>query len=125
VHLNIPNFNSSSPITNAPDWLANVEVFYEKHGVSAGLLFNYSGAYVSQYDALSQGGDWDDLWIRPQWRLDMHAGYAFENGVKLDLSVSNLTRNYTYWSHIGKDSLAISDIVDSGMTGFFNVTYKF
>ena len=42
---------------------------------------------------LSQGGDWDDLWIRPQWRLDMHAGYAFDNGLKLDLSVSNLTRN--------------------------------
>jgi len=126
VHLNIPGWlNPSSPITNAPDWLANAEVFYEKHGFSVGLLYNYSGAYASQYDALGQGGDWDDLWVRPQWRLDTHAGYAFDNGLKLDLSVSNLTRNYTYWSHIGKNSLVISDIVDSGMTGFFNVTYKF
>ena len=125
VHLNITGFDSSSPITNAPDWLANAEVFYEKGGLSVGLLYNYSGAYVSQYDMLQQGGDWDDLWIRPQWRLDMHAGYAFDNGLKLDLSVSNLTRNYSYWSHIGKNSLVISDIVDSGMTGFFNVTYKF
>jgi hypothetical protein len=30
-----------------------------------------------------------------------------------------------YWSHIGKNSPAISDIVYSGMTGFCNVTYKF
>jgi hypothetical protein len=55
----------------------------------------------------------------------MHAGYAFESGLKLDLSIANLLRDYSYWSHIGKNSLAISDIVDSGMTGFFNVTYKF
>jgi len=125
VHLNTPGFDSSSPIQNAPDWLANVELFYEKHGLSVGLLYNYSGNYVSQYDQLGLGSNWDDLWVRPTRRLDMHAGYAFENGVKLDLSIANLLRGYSYWSHIGKNSLAVSDIVDSGMTGFFNVTYKF
>ncbi|MFL6602785.1 MAG: TonB-dependent receptor [Steroidobacteraceae bacterium] len=125
VHLHVTGFDSSSPIQNAPDWLANVELFYEKHGLSVGLLYNYSGKYLAEYDKLSQNANWDDLWVRPIKRLDMHAGYAFESGLKLDLSVSNLLRDYTYWSHIGKDSLAISDIVDSGMTGFFNVTYKF
>jgi TonB-dependent receptor len=125
VHLNTPGFDSSSPIQNAPDWLANVELFYEKHGLSVGLLYNYSGNYVSQYDQLGLGSNWDDLWVRPTRRLDMHAGYAFESGVKVDLSIANLLRGYSYWSHIGKNSLAISDIVDSGMTGFFNVTYKF
>jgi hypothetical protein len=58
-------------------------------------------------------------------RLDMHAIYTFESGLKLALSIANLLKNYSYWSHIGKDSLVISDIVDSGMTGLFNVTYKF
>jgi TonB-dependent receptor len=125
VHLNVPGFDSSSPIENAPDWLANVEVFYEKHGLSVGLLYNYAGKYLSQYDQIGQGSNWDDLWVRPTKRLDMHAGYTFENGVKVDLSIANLLRDYSYWSHIGKDSLVISDIVDSGMTGLFNVTYKF
>ncbi len=125
VHLNVPGFDPSSPIENAPDWLANVEFFYDKGGLNVGLLYNYNGKYLSQYDPLSQGSNWDDLWVRPVWRLDMHAGYAFDNGLKLDLSVSNLTRNYTYWSHLTKNSLAVSDIVDSGLTGFFNVTYKF
>jgi len=125
VHLNVTGFDSSSPIENAPDWLANVEVFYEKRGLSVGLLYNYSGSYLAAYDQLGQGKNWDDLWVRPVRRLDMHAGYAFENGVKVDLSVANLLRSYSYWSHIGKDSLAISDIVDSGMTGLLNVTYKF
>jgi outer membrane receptor protein involved in Fe transport len=125
VHLNTPGYDKSSPIQNAPDWLANVEVFYEKHGLSVGFLYNYSGNYVSQYDQLGLGSNWDDLWVRPTRRLDMHAGYAFENGVKVDLSIANLLRGYSYWSHIGKNSLTISDIVDSGMTGFLNVTYKF
>jgi TonB-dependent receptor len=125
VHLNTTGYDSSSPIQNAPDWLANVEVFYEKHGLSVGLLYNYMGNYLQTYDQLSIGSNWDDLWVRPTRRLDMHAGYAFESGVKVDLSVSNLLRNYSYWSHIGKNSLAISDIVDIGMTGFLNVTYRF
>jgi TonB-dependent receptor len=124
VHTNAPGFDSSSPIENAPDWLANVELFYEKHGVSAGLIFNYSGQYLAQYDQIGLGSNWDDLWVRPTKRLDMHAGYTFDSGLKLDLSIANLLKNYSYWSHIGKDSLVISDIVDSGMTGFFNVTYK-
>jgi TonB-dependent receptor len=125
VHTNAPGFDSSSPIENAPDWLANVEVFYEKRGLSVGVLYNYSGKYLAQYDQIGLGSNWDDLWVRPTRRLDMHAGYAFESGLKLDLSIANLLRDYSYWSHIGKNSLAISDIVDSGMTGFFNVTYKF
>jgi TonB-dependent receptor len=125
VHTNAPGFDSSSPIENAPDWLANVELFYEKHGLSVGLLYNYSGAYLAQYDQIGLGSNWDDLWVRPTKRLDMHAGYTFESGLKLDLSIANLLKNYSYWSHIGKDSLVISDIVDSGMTGLFNVTYKF
>jgi TonB-dependent receptor len=125
VHTNAPGFDSSSPIENAPDWLANVELFYEKRGVSVGLLYNYAGKYLSQYDQIGVGSNWDDLWVRPIKRLDMHAGYTFDSGLKLDLSIANLLRDYSYWSHIGKDSLVISDIVDSGMTGFFNVTYKF
>jgi len=125
VHTNAPGFDSSSPIENAPDWLANVEVFYEKHGASVGLLYNYSGKYLSQYDQIGLGSNWDDLWVRPTRRLDMHAGYTFDSGLKADLSIANLLKDYSYWSHIGKDSLVISDIVDSGMTALFNVTYKF
>jgi outer membrane receptor for monomeric catechols len=57
--------------------------------------------------------------------VDLHLGYAMENGLQFDLQVSNLTKQYSYWSHIGKNSLANSDIVDAGRTTLLTVKYNF
>ena len=80
---------------------------------------------MAGYDVLDQPGEWDNLWVRPMRRVDLHVGYAFNNGFKLDLSVSNLLKNYSYWSHIGKDSLALSDVVDSGRTTLLTLKKSF
>ncbi|PZR35957.1 TonB-dependent receptor [Caulobacter segnis] len=113
-------------IQNAPDWLANAQLFYQKGGFSFDVMYRYTGAYVAGYDALGTAAvGWDDLWVRPMRRVDLHAGYAFDNGFKLDLSVSNLLKNYSYWSHIGKDSLALSDVVDSGRTTLLTLKKSF
>ena len=125
VHLNVPGMDSTERMENAPDWLANAQIFYEKYGLSVQLLYSYQNAYLSHYDVIGQGSSWDDLWVRQTRRMDLHAGYTFDQGVKIDFSVANLLRNYTYWSHIGRDSLVDSDIVNSGLTAFFNVTYRF
>jgi len=112
-------------IQNAPDWLADAQLFYQKGGFSLDVIYHYSGAYVSGYDVLDQAGEWDNLWVRPLRSVDLHVGYAFGNGFKLDLSVANLLKNYTYWSHIGKDSLALSDVVDSGRTTLLTLKKSF
>jgi TonB-dependent receptor len=125
VHLQGNGLAPTERLQNAPNWLADVEAFYEKSGLELGLIYNYSGPFLVQYDFMSQHASWDDLWMRARSRVDMHAGYTFEQGLKLDLAISNLLRNYTYWTHIGQNSLADSDIVNSGFTAFFNVTYKF
>jgi TonB-dependent receptor len=111
-------------IQNAPDITGNAGVYYAKGGFSLDILYHYSGAYVAEYDKLSKNGSWDDLWIRPVSRLDLHAGYEFGQ-VRFDLSVANLLGGYSYWSHIGEDSLAISDVIDSGRTVLASVKYKF
>jgi hypothetical protein len=41
------------------------------------------------------------------------------------LSVSNLTKRVSYWAHVGHNSTALSDIVDSGMTSLLTVKYAF
>lgn len=125
VDLGDPALSNNKRILNAPSWLANAEVFYEKGGASIGLIYNYSGSYIAQYDFLSQHAAWDDLWVRSRRRLDLHAGYGFDSGLKVDLSVSNLLKDYTYWSHIGEKNLVDSDIVDSGLTALVSATYKF
>ena len=125
VHLQAQGLAATERLQNAPNWLGNVELFYEKAGLELGIIYNYSGPFLVQYDYVNQHASWDDLWMRARSRVDLHTGYTFEQGLKLDLAISNLLRNYTYWTHMGQNSLADSDIVNSGLTAFFNVTYKF
>jgi len=112
------------PIQNAPRILSNVELFYDKNGLSLDLVFNHTGSYVATYDTLGFGQGWDNVWVRPTSRLDLHAGYRFRN-YRLDISVSNLLKTETYWSHITKDNLAVSDIVNSGSTALATLTVSF
>jgi TonB-dependent receptor len=113
-------------IQNAPDWLTNTQLFYQRGGFSFDVMYRYTGAYVAGYDALGSAAvGWDNLWVRPMSRVDLHVGYAFDNGFKLDLSVANLLKNESYWSHIGKDSLALSDVVDSGRTSLLTLKKSF
>jgi TonB-dependent receptor len=116
VDLGKPGMDPNERIQNAPDWMGNLQFFYEKNGVAFDLSYHATGAYVAGYDIMRQNASWDDLWVRPAKRLDLHLGYKLDNGIKLDLSVANLLKDVSYWSHIGKNSLALSDIVDSGRT---------
>ena len=58
-------------------------------------------------------------------RVDLHVGYAPTDHLRVDLSVANLTRQHSYWAHVGHDNTAISDIVDSGMTSLVTAKYVF
>ncbi|ESQ84005.1 hypothetical protein AEAC466_09680 [Asticcacaulis sp. AC466] len=109
------------PIQNAPEWLANASIFYEKHGLSLDLNWNYKGAYITDY-ALIAG---QDLWIKPARRVDLHAGYTINPHLKLDLSVANLLKDYSYWSHVGKKAYTINDIVDTGQTTLVTLKYQY
>ena len=46
-------------------------------------------------------------------------------GLFIAHGTNNLLNDYTYWSHIGKDSLAISDVVKSGRTVVASLRYTF
>ncbi|HZU63724.1 MAG TPA: TonB-dependent receptor, partial [Novosphingobium sp.] len=102
-------------IQNAPNWLANAQLFWEKGPASVDLTFKYTGEYVSGYSALGIG-TWDDLWVRPLKTVDAHVGYKLRQDLRADFSVANVFGAYSYWSHIGHDTLALSDVVDSGRT---------
>ncbi|MBB6250751.1 TonB-dependent receptor [Nitrospirillum iridis] len=125
VDTGIKGLDTDQPIQNAPGWLANATLSYEIGGFTADLTYNYTGSYLVYYDYLGQGGSWDNMWVRPTNRLDLHVGYKLDNGVSIDGSVSNLTNNYTYWAHIGKNSLTLSNIVDSGATALMTVKYTY
>lgn len=111
----------ASDLQNAPDELANVKLNYAWRNLTLDLNWNYSGETVMAYNRVAGL----DYWTRPTRRTDLHAGYAFDNGVVLDLSVSNLFEDYSYWAHVGHNSLALSDVVDSGRTTLLTLKYDF
>ncbi|MCC4591311.1 TonB-dependent receptor [Xanthomonas campestris pv. cannae] len=124
VDLGMDGFHDER-IQNAPDLMANAELFYEKGPLSVNLAYHYSGEYVSVYDYYNRGATWDDLWVKPITRVDLHVGYTFNEHLRADLSVANLTNRLSYWAHVGHNSTAISDIVDAGRTALLNVKYTF
>jgi len=115
---------SNEPIQNAPDNVANLQLFYEKDGLQFDLLWHYTGSYVSSYDYLSQGASWDHLWVQPMQRVDLHVGYDIGYGLRGDVSVSNLMDTESYRAQVGKYSSALSDVVDTGRTVLFTIKYK-
>lgn len=106
---------------NAPEELANLKVNYVLGNLTLDLNWNYASETVMAYNRVAGL----DYWTRPTRRTDLHAGYDFGNGVVLDLSVSNLFKNYSYWAHVGQNSLAISDVVNSGRTTLLTLKYDF
>ncbi|MEI5688380.1 TonB-dependent receptor [Sphingomonas kyungheensis] len=116
---------NEAPIQNAPDVIAQGRVFYALHGFSIDALYSYTGAYLESYSYLGQPTGWDQRWVRPIRRVDLHVGADFGHGVKGDVSIANLFNSYTYWAHIGRRSLAISDIVNSGTTALASLKYSF
>lgn len=109
------------PMQNAPEWLANASIFYEKYGMSLDLNYGYKGANLANYAVI--GGV--DVWVKPTRRVDLHAGYKVNDHVKIDLSVANLLKDYSYWAHVGKRTFAINDIVDTGRTTLLTVKYEY
>jgi TonB-dependent receptor len=111
-------------IQNAPELTGNLGVYYNDGALSLDVLYHYAGEYVSSYDVLGKGGSWDNLWVAPVRSLDLHAGYDL-GIVQFDFSIANLLDDYTYWSHVGKDSIAISDVIQSGRTVVASLRYAF
>ncbi|PLR22602.1 TonB-dependent receptor [Caulobacter zeae] len=109
-----PSLGRAQPMLSAPEWLGNAELAYSRGRASLYLSLNYTGAYLSAYDILGAQGDWDNQWVRPVTRLDARFRWRVDERTRLDLIATNLTGAYSYWAHVGRDTTALSDVVDSG-----------
>ncbi|BBF82589.1 TonB-dependent receptor [Asticcacaulis excentricus] len=123
VDLGSDELGRNIAMQNAPDWLANLRTSYRYKRATVTLSAQHTGAYLSSYNALSAPGDWDNVWVRPATRLDLSADWQVRPRLRLSLSATNLTGAYSYWAHVGKDSLALSDIIDSGQRLTLSLRY--
>ncbi len=113
------------PLQNAPGFIANLGLTYTGQTLGATLNYRFTSAYIATYDALYIESSWDDQWVRPSRRLDFSGNWAMTPHVRVRLGVDNLLNEVSYWAHIGKHSLAVSDIVDSGQTYRLSFDYRF
>lgn len=125
VNLGDDELGRDIAMQNAPDWLANLSTTYRYKRATVTLSAQHTGAYLSSYNALGVSGDWDNVWVRPSTRLDLAADWQVRPRLRLSLSATNLTGAYSYWAHVGEDSLALSDIIDSGQRLSLSLRYDY
>ncbi|UDF05230.1 TonB-dependent receptor [Asticcacaulis sp. AND118] len=125
VDLGSDEFGRNAPIQNAPDWLAGVTATYQRRNATVTLIGHHTGRYLASYDALDAPGDWDNIWVRPATRFDLQADWRLTPRARVSLSAVNLTGAYSYWAHVGKRSLALSDIIDSGRRISISLRYDY
>lgn len=116
VDLGSDALGHDKPMPNAPGLIGNLGLAYHGKVLSGRVVYRYTSAYLSGYDALEINAPWDDQWVRAAARLDVAGAWTLSRRLTLQASAENLLGENFYWSHVGKHSLAISDIVDSGRT---------
>ncbi len=124
VHLGAAGLDPVERMQNQPNWMGNLQFFYEKDGINAALSYRYIGSYVTQYGVLASTSAFDE-WVRPSQQVNLDAGYTFPFGLKTNFSVQNLTNERSFYATVGRTSTAIADIVDSGRTFFLTTTYTY
>jgi TonB-dependent receptor len=124
VNTLAPGLSPHERLLNQPDLEANLQLYYERSGVTARLFYRYVGDYVAQYKTL---GDTSalDTWVRPAQRMDLSLAYATPFGAKVSFSVANLLDDMSYVATVGRKSWAIPSLVYSGRTYGLNVKYRY
>ncbi len=128
VHTDVPGLDPTERLQDQPNTAANVQLFYDRGPLSAQLSYRYTGAYVSGYSVIGDGGlasSQLDSWVKDNTRLDLHVGYKLPFGARLDFSISNLLDSDSFYSTIGKNTNILPTIVNSGRTFDLVARYSF
>ncbi|CAL4869554.1 hypothetical protein MMA231_03846 (plasmid) [Asticcacaulis sp. MM231] len=125
VDLGSDALGRRKPIQNAPGILASSTLRYTGANWSGDVIYSYTSAYLSVYNTLGATGTWDDTWVRPHHDVNLHLGYRVNTRIQLDASLAHVLGGYSYWAHVGKHALNISDVIQSGQTLNISLKYTF
>ena len=94
----------TSALPEAPDIIANAELFYENGPVRANLWFNHIGKRL-----LTVVDSEPDVYAQPLNELNLGVAFALTPNAELGLSARNLTNEPTYWTTVGSSDRYISN----------------
>lgn len=102
------------PMQSAPEWRASAALTLDRGPWTLFVNARYSGAFLTDYNALEAPGDWDNLWVRPILQTDLSLHRRFGDRTRLEAGVANLTNAVSHESHVGRESRVIANAVRTG-----------
>jgi outer membrane receptor protein involved in Fe transport len=109
------------PFFNQADEIYNLQLYYERGGLSGRVAWSYQGDATSS----SFGANPDlDTYRAPRETVDAQISYTFGNNLKLALTGSNLT-NHAYTNYRNGDAFFVSSYELFGREFRFSVSKSF
>ncbi|MEO1731042.1 MAG: TonB-dependent receptor [Pseudomonadota bacterium] len=114
-------FGNTFTFPGASEHSANIVGYFEKGGFSGRLAYNYRDDFLVVVSPDADGQN--TQFVENQGRLDLALRYRFENGLRFNVDVLNLTeeQQYRYYDNIQR----LEDIEFEGMIFQFSVGYSF
>lgn len=125
VDLGSDALGHNMPMQSAPTWLSGATLGYSRGRTAIFLSCRHTGAYLSNYNTLDADGTWDNTWVRPNTRCDARARQNLTGHMRAEIELGNLTHADSYWAHIGRHSLAISDVIRDGQRLSVRLNYTY
>ncbi len=117
-----------SPITlpGLSDWVANAEVYYEKHGFQVRGSYRYRSQFLGEIAGLSANPDFRTA--RAEVIVDAQIGYEFQNGPLKGVAILAQGKNLTdrpFVTFQNNDPRQVIDYQRYGREYYLGVSYKF
>lgn len=121
--------NPTNPITlpGLSDWVANAEVYYEKHGIQLKASYRYRSTFLAEVAGLSANPTYRQA--KAEGILDAQIGYEFQKGSALEgLSILLQAKNLTdrpFITYQNNDPRQVIDYQRYGRDYYVGLSYKF
>ena len=114
-------FGNTFTFPGASEHSANIVGYYEKGGFSGRLAYNYRDDFLVVVSPDADGQN--TQFVESQGRLDLALRYRFENGLRFNIDVLNITeeQQYRFYDNIQR----LEDIEVEGIIYQFSIGYSF
>lgn len=121
------NPNQTITLPGLSDWVANAELYYEKHGFQARVSYRYRAAFLAEVAGLSANPTFRGA--KAEGILDAQIGYEFQPGSALaGLSILFQAKNLTdrpFITYQNNDPRQVIDYQRYGRDYYIGLSYKF
>jgi len=99
----------TTTLPQAPNLIANAEIFYAGGGMRTSLSYNHTGRFLATVQDSQP-----DIYVQPVGELNFGIAYEATDTLELGVSARNLLDQHVLWSTVGKEKTYISNDRNGG-----------